>query len=52
MVQVSSRKTILITGATGKQGGAVLRHLIGSTLEGYLRKAKRGRAQVRSSVEG
>jgi uncharacterized protein YbjT (DUF2867 family) len=30
MVQASSGKTILVTGATGKQGGAVLRHLIGS----------------------
>ncbi|MBS2017469.1 MAG: NmrA/HSCARG family protein [Deltaproteobacteria bacterium] len=30
---MSKRKTILVTGATGKQGGAVLRHLKGSGFE-------------------
>lgn len=30
---MSGQKTILVTGATGKQGGAVLRHLLGSAFK-------------------
>ena len=39
MVDAAGHKTILITGATGKQGGAVLRHLRGSgfTLRAFTR---------------
>lgn len=32
-IPMSAKKTILVTGATGKQGGAVLRHLLGSGFE-------------------
>jgi len=45
---MSGRQTILVTGATGKQGGAVLRHLRGSTfdLRALTRKPDGGAAQA------
>jgi len=45
---MSGRKTVLVTGATGKQGGAVLRHLQGSAfkLRALARKPESDAAQA------
>jgi uncharacterized protein YbjT (DUF2867 family) len=45
---MSGQKTILVTGATGKQGGAVLRHLLGSAfkLRALTRKPEAEAAQA------
>jgi uncharacterized protein YbjT (DUF2867 family) len=50
-ILMDGRKTVLVTGATGKQGGAVLRHLRGSTFDvrALTRKPESQAAQALSS---